>query len=268
MKKSKIYTVIILTVTAVFLVTSTIILGSPGGRTGRTLKTSTQGCGGCHGSTFTADVTVAINGPDTVDINQTRQFTMTVSKPSKTGAGLDIATRRGALAPVSNNIHLSGDELTHNFNIPMSGGTVTVTFNYTAPNTSGVDTIWSTGLATNSDGNSSGDDWNWSPNKRLVIRNPVGIQNISSATEFSLGQNYPNPFNPSTSISFELLKEMNIKISVLDIKGSEIDILAEGRFEAGNHTAIWNAGNFASGVYLYRIESEGFSVTKKMVLTK
>jgi FlgD Ig-like domain len=257
----------------IFFSSSVILLGDPGGRTGRTLKSTTNGCGGCHGSTSTADVNVTFAGPDTVNIGQTVQFTLTVAKASKTGAGLDIATRRGALAPVSNNIHLSNGELTHNNNISMTNGSVTVTFSYTAPGTSGFDTLWATGLATNSNGGTSGDDWNWAANRRIVIRNPVGIEPNTVASEFSLSQNYPNPFNPGTKFDLRLEREDAVSIKIFDINGEEVYTVNEGKLSAGNHTFEWNAINNSgvsvnSGIYFIRVNTSVSALTRKMVLIK
>jgi hypothetical protein len=199
---------------AILFLASIILYANESGRTGRTLKTSSAGCGGCHGSSSNAEVVVSINGPDTVNAGQTMQYSLSVTKPSKTGAGLDIAVRQGTLNPVSSNIHLSNGELTHNNNIAMTNGTATVQFNYTAPATPGIDTIWSTGLATNSDGSTSGDDWNWAPSKRVVVRLPLGISNISIPNEFNLNQNYPNPFNPITNIKIELTRQVKPQIEI------------------------------------------------------
>ena len=257
----------------IFFSTSVILFGNPDGRTGRTLKTSTSGCGSCHGSTATNDVIVTFTGPDTVNISQSVQFTLTISKTGKTGAGLDIATRRGVLAPVSNNIHLSNGELTHNNNISMTNGSVTVSFSYTAPGTSGLDTLWATGLATNSNGGTSGDDWNWSVNRSIVIRNPVGIEQNTTVSGFRLNQNYPNPFNPVTDIKFSLPFKENVNITVYDILGKVVRTLVNRLIEAGENNIEWNGTDEAgisvnSGVYFYKITAGDFTETKKMMLIK
>lgn len=246
---------------------SLIVLAFETGITGRTLKTTTNGCS-CHGQSATTDVTVTIAGADTINTGQTLQYSLTVSKPSKTGAGLDIAVRRGTLTPVSTNIHLSNGELTHNLNIPMVNGSVTVQFNYTAPGTPATDTIWATGLATNSNGSTSGDDWNWAPSKRIIVRNPIGITNESISEEFKLNQNYPNPFNPVTNISFELIKKSYVRLVVMDLLGNEIAVLSDGVINEGNHNIVWNASDYASGVYFYKLILNGFTDTKRMVLLK
>ena len=252
----------------IFYSTTVILYGDIDGRTGRTLKSSTAGCGGCHGSAATNDVSVTFAGPDSVNIGQIVQYTLTVAKPSKTGAGLDIATRRGTLAPVSNNIHLANGELTHNNNIQMINGTITVAFTYTAPGTVGLDTLWATGNATNSNGSSSGDDWNWAGSKRIVVRNPVGIIPNEVAVNYQLYQNYPNPFNPVTVITFDLPKNSHTSLVIYDILGNEANVLLNGLLSQGRHTIIWNADLYPSGVYFYKIKAGTFTETKKMMLIK
>jgi hypothetical protein len=253
----------------ILLFATLLVYAYPGGITGRTLKTTTSGCS-CHGNTRTTDVGVSFTGPDTVNVGQTVMFSLTVSKQSKTGAGLDIATRNGTLAAVSSNIHLSNGELTHNNNILMTSGSVTVQFNYTAPNSGNTDTLWATGLATNSDNSTSGDDWNWATSKRLIIRNPTGVTNISSEVpgSYSLSQNYPNPFNPSTKISFSIPKSTAVKLTVYDMRGKEVETIFNQVLQAGSFEADWHPANFSSGIYFYTLKTNDFTQTKKMILIK
>jgi hypothetical protein len=257
----------------IFFSSAVILYGDIDGRTGRTLKSSTSGCGGCHGGAATTDVIVTFSGPDTVNIGQTVQFTLTVAKASKTGIGLDISTRMGVLAPISNNIHLTSGELTHNNNIPMTSGSATVTFSYTAPGAAGFDTLWATGLATNSSGSTSGDDWNWAPNRRIVIRSPVGIQPNTLPVSYSLSQAYPNPFNPSSKFDLNLAKDQFVSIKIYDIKGEEVCTITEQKLIAGDHTFEWNAINSRgesvnSGIYFMRANIDGLLETRKMILVK
>jgi 5'-nucleotidase / UDP-sugar diphosphatase len=86
--------------------------------------------------------------------------------------------------------------------------------------------------------------------------------------EYSLSQNYPNPFNPSTEIQFSLGSDSKIRLSVYNILGEEIVLLADGLRIAGTYRVTWNADNFPGGVYIYCLQSEEFSATKKMVLLK
>lgn len=85
---------------------------------------------------------------------------------------------------------------------------------------------------------------------------------------FSLNQNYPNPFNPVTTISFELPKKDEIKLTVYNILGQEVLNLAEGFYDAGSHIVQFDGEQYASGIYLYRLESTEISLSKKMVLIK
>jgi len=90
---------------------------------------------------------------------------------------------------------------------------------------------------------------------------------------YELGQNRPNPFNPTTNISFALPNPSQVRIEVLNILGQRVKVLLEDNLEAGAHTVVWdgcdaNGSRVASGIYLYRMEAEGFHQTKKMVLVK
>ena len=249
---------------------SIYIYSSSAGFTNRTRKTSTSGCGGCHGGNFTADVSVTIAGPDTVVVSQTKTYSITISRASKTGAGFDIATRRGVLAPISSGMILSGTELTHSSNRPMTGGTITLQFSYTAPSTAGTDSLWATGLATNSDGTTSGDDWNWANEKKIIVKNSVGIHNISSEIpgSYSLEQNYPNPFNPSTKIKFSLPEKTFATLTIYDVNGKVIEKAVNNTLSAGIYEYQLNGENLSTGIYFYTLKAGNKSFTKKMILTK
>ena len=98
----------------------------------------------------------------------------------------------------------------------------------------------------------------------------VGINNISSEIppSYSLLQNYPNPFNPSTNIRYEIPKNSLVKIVVLDELGREIETLVNERQNAGTYEVTLNATHYSSGVYFYRLTTEGYNETKKMMLIK
>jgi hypothetical protein len=87
-------------------------------------------------------------------------------------------------------------------------------------------------------------------------------------TVYSLGQNYPNPFNPSTEISFALPHAGQVKLVVYNVLGQEVVTLIDQHMEAGDHTATWNASQYSSGVYFYRLDAERFTQTLKMMLLK
>ncbi len=91
--------------------------------------------------------------------------------------------------------------------------------------------------------------------------------------EFVLNQNYPNPFNPSTHIDFGVPKQQTVHIKIYDLRGALVRTLASGAFSAGTHHVIWDgrddSGSIVSaGTYLYRLESDGATFTRKMIFLK
>jgi uncharacterized delta-60 repeat protein len=86
--------------------------------------------------------------------------------------------------------------------------------------------------------------------------------------EFSLSQNYPNPFNPITKIRFGLPKDANTRIFVYDALGNEVSELVNQRLQAGFHEVEWSGSDFGSGVYFYKLITNEYSETKKMILIK
>lgn len=86
--------------------------------------------------------------------------------------------------------------------------------------------------------------------------------------EYSLSQNYPNPFNPSTTIKYSLPKDGFVSLKIYDITGREVKSLAGEVKKAGYYSVTFNASSLASGVYFYRIQSNDFVQTKRMVLIK
>jgi len=85
---------------------------------------------------------------------------------------------------------------------------------------------------------------------------------------FVLYQNSPNPFNPITKIEFGLQKASEVKLDIYNLVGQKVATVADGNYSAGYHTVIWDASQFGSGVYLYRIEADGLSDSKKMIFLK
>jgi hypothetical protein len=85
---------------------------------------------------------------------------------------------------------------------------------------------------------------------------------------YTLEQNYPNPFNPSTTINFTLPSSSLVSIQIFDVSGKEIETLQNSTLPAGVHSVVWNASNFPSGVYFYRMSVGGLTAEKKMVLIK
>jgi hypothetical protein len=99
---------------------------------------------------------------------------------------------------------------------------------------------------------------------------PTGVdQGIELAQSFALEQNYPNPFNPTTNIGFRVSGlGSTVKLSVFDMLGREVAVLVNEKKDAGTYTATWNAAGMPSGVYFYRLTTDGFTATRSAVLLK
>lgn len=104
----------------------------------------------------------------------------------------------------------------------------------------------------------------------LRVYNPIGITPIGTEVPkvFSLEQNYPNPFNPVTNIKFGLPKAGLVKLAVYDVTGKQVAELVNGNYSAGSYKYDFNASEFASGIYFYKLETPGFTDVKKMILVK
>ena len=98
----------------------------------------------------------------------------------------------------------------------------------------------------------------------------LGISSFNSQIPevYSLSQNYPNPFNPSTNIKFAITKSGFTSLKVYNMLGKEVSRLVNSNLQAGSYELNWDASAFTSGVYFYKLESNGFAETKRMLLVK
>lgn len=105
---------------------------------------------------------------------------------------------------------------------------------------------------------------------RSKLFNLTGTNNNFSElnNNYHLYQNYPNPFNAATSINFSIPKVSIVNISIYDITGKIVRNLVNEEFNAGTHSILFFAGDLSSGIYFYRIITEGYSNTKKLILIK
>lgn len=83
---------------------------------------------------------------------------------------------------------------------------------------------------------------------------------------FRLGQNYPNPFNPTTTIQFDLKTAGNVELKVYNSSGQEVATVVNKALPAGFHRVDFNASNLSSGIYFYKLTTDNFTATKKMLL--
>jgi len=108
------------------------------------------------------------------------------------------------------------------------------------------------------------------PNVCFTFTSGVGVNPIGSELPkvYSLSQNYPNPFNPVTKINFALPKQGLVTLKIYDVLGREVRTLVNEVKSVGTYSVDFNASEFSSGVYFYKLESEGFSDIKRMMLIK
>jgi len=106
----------------------------------------------------------------------------------------------------------------------------------------------------------------------------VDDQPIQTPVGCALEQCYPNPFNPTTRISYRVGRVValsgsegpatKVRLAVYDLLGREVALLVDEAKRPGEYTVTWDAGGMASGVYVYRLTSENFNDSKRMILIK
>ncbi|GEM_PF-6629157 len=237
-------------------------------------RKSGNGCT-CHvsaqgSSAPSPNVLVTITGPDTLSVGDRAEYTVTIRGGPAIRAGTNIAASAGSLEPISPSLQKFSGELTHREPIPFSGSSAVFRFSFLAPSTPGTVTLYANGNSVNNNGNSFGDEWNFAPDKQIVIRaTPTFVANNGQPLcTFSLAQNYPNPFNPETWIEFEMKREDFIQLEVIDLLGQRVATLAEGRFSSGNHRVRFSGDDLPAGSYIYRLTAESFTASRRMVLVR
>lgn len=150
--------------------------------------------------------------------------------------------------------------------MPLGGSPALTGANFSNPSLSGFETTTYVGAFGST---------NWTAgwanfNPRNYTASPIGIQQISTEVPsvYRMNQNYPNPFNPSTKINFALPKSSFVSLKVFDVTGREVATLINENLNVGTYEYEFNATKLNSGIYFYRINAEGFTATKKMMLIK
>lgn len=107
----------------------------------------------------------------------------------------------------------------------------------------------------------------------FVHATAISDQGMNIPATFDLGQNYPNPFNPTTNINYQIPIQNDVEVAVYNILGEKIRVLVDENQTAGFYTLQWDSKNdtgnqVAAGIYFYRISTEKFTNSKKMLLLK
>jgi hypothetical protein len=192
----------------------------------------------------------------------------------QTGAVLDSSAEIAASGTISPRITIGADGKLYVGNgpsVPAEGKVFCF-----SPN---LQTIWSVSLAYNYySGPALGSNGilvvNGSGTNIISFRTSVGISiGSNKPLNFSLGQNYPNPFNPASKIDFTIPSDRksisgNVRLVIFDALGRETAMLVNETLNPGSYTIEWNAAAFPSGIYFYKLEYNGSSITKKLTLIK
>ncbi|MCI0449631.1 MAG: T9SS type A sorting domain-containing protein [Chlorobi bacterium] len=111
------------------------------------------------------------------------------------------------------------------------------------------------------------------PNQEIYSANLSGLIGINPVSGnipavFRLYQNYPNPFNPKTRIDIDIPKPSYVKVTVFDVLGKEVSKPVNENLSGGKYSIEFDGSRLTSGIYFFKIETESFIDTKKMILIK
>ena len=108
--------------------------------------------------------------------------------------------------------------------------------------------------------------YEYAQNYQQLFNSPLSINNHEKINDYKLYQNFPNPFNPSTSINYEIPESGNVKVTILDALGREVETIVNEYHSSGLYSIDWNASQFSSGVYFCKLKTKNFTDVKRMLL--
>jgi predicted carbohydrate-binding protein with CBM5 and CBM33 domain len=245
------------------MILSTALFGYSGGISGRTQKSGTNGCS-CHGSKNTG-VTVTLTGASVLTPNMQSTYTVTISGGPLASGGVDIAASAGTLINASTDCQVMSGEVTQmNPKMPVSGS-VTFQFKYTAPATTGAQTLYVTGLSINNDGGTSGDQFNFAPNFTVNVNATLPVELTSFAAAV---------VDKSIKLNWHTATELNNSGYQIQRKnsGSGWQVIAfvngNGTTTTGHDYSYVDNVTTGNGQYVYRLnqlDNDGQSTLSKEV---
>ncbi len=244
----------------------------------------------CHTVERDFSVDVWLEGPDTLHVGEVGLYKMFLAGGPAEAGGYNVAGRFGEMVLVdtfSSQHPMGMNELTQAFSLPFPSPEDTIywEFGYLASDSSWSDTIYSCGLSLVWDTIPDPlDRWNFGSKFPLTILPVTAVQTESNGLpeNLFLSQNYPNPFNPSTKIKFTIpysplnpypyqqegQRERFITLIVYDVLGNEVVTLVREKMAAGIYEVVFNASQYPSGIYFYRLKVGKLFQTKKMIILK
>jgi len=127
-------------------------------------------------------------------------------------------------------------------------------------------------VLTHADGGFPAGDLNWYPDKKAQweewVTSVENNENRMGPNEYTLSQNYPNPFNPTTEISFSIPVSGKTILIVYNVLGQKVVTILDKNLAAGTYKYKFDASDFSSGLYFYKLQSKNYTQVKKMMLVK
>jgi len=273
---------LIISAFALSILGTTAFIKSSNGIAGKTGAPGEQTCSGCHSGGQGA-TTVSISSIPAFVSNQyipgqsyTVNITVSSTALSAFGFGCEIlngttqaATNAGVISSIAGSSQiLNNGAKTNATHISASAGSgspssKTFSFKWVAP-TSGTAAIYAAGNAVNSNGGTSGD----LSNSTSLILTPNVSSGINANTKEVVNLNvYPNPIAETINLQYVLLKSGNVKASIFDIQGKEVDILIDENQMTGNFNNNFSVSkSVKSGVYFIKLSVDGKIMTQKMII--
>lgn len=183
------------------------------------------GCA-CHGDA-SSDAVVTITGPDTLRVNETGNYMVTIEGGPLIAAGVTIVANDGDLDKVNSDLKKSGDELSHTDPKAPHANAVTFEFNFTAPTTEGPVALSADGMSTDLDGSTSGDKWNSAIDKSITVLAPTNSKSDSNILPQGTThkQKYPNSYNSGTKINYVISNAGFVILEIFTVSGRKVSTL-------------------------------------------
>ncbi len=150
------------------------------------------------------------------------------------------------------------------------------TFNNSTGSSANVNFIMTSNMGEPVIGVTSNDQFTLKSGSRYSIGTDTVVTSIGNPDElrpnkpdrFALEQNYPNPFNPTTNIQFDLPQSTEVTLAVYNTLGQKVSTLIDKQMSAGSYSVQFEGAGLPSGVYIYRMNTESFKTSRKMLLVK
>jgi hypothetical protein len=185
-----------------------------------------------------------------------KKNTVNVKAPNAAAFWTSVVANKGVIVSDGQQIKAKGDKNKYKFSFDAAGNLVSV---------SG-DVVTLRCTATDSNGNTSEGEATIPPSMLKSVE--MEITNSNGEEFNSMHRNYPNPFTQETTIEFRLEKPSFVNITIYDMAGRKVEVLASKNMPAGIHEIVWNAMLQKQGIYYYMIEYNGNQLSDKMILLR